>query len=112
MRGYYCLQPRVWRGERLRRESEARQLDPYAPSSPDYGKRMRETGRELAPGMTLISLGEPIKTVAGSPQPVAVGQPEAPAVPLPEPAAPAPVPAVRSKAPAAPARRSAFTRDP
>lgn len=60
MRGFYSFQPRVWRGKRLRRESDHRQPDPYAPSSPGYQERAKETVRALGPGMTLVNLGHPI----------------------------------------------------
>jgi hypothetical protein len=98
MSGFYSIQPRIWRGEKLHRASETSQPDPYAPSSPDYGKRTRETATQLAPGMTLVSLGEPIKRLAGAPQPVTMSKPAAPAVSRPEPVAPVPEPVVSRKA--------------
>jgi hypothetical protein len=97
MSSFYSLQPRIWRGDRLR-TSERSQPDPYAPSSADYGKRTRETATKIAPGMTVITIGEPIKAVAGAPQPVAISKPAAPAAPPPKPVAPVPSPVPSRKA--------------
>ena len=35
--------------------------DPYAPSSPAYAERHRETVREIAPGLTRVDIGEPVQ---------------------------------------------------
>jgi hypothetical protein len=100
MSGFHCIQPRVWRGERLRRAAAESSLpDPYAPSSASYRQRTKETETVLAPGMTRVDLGEPLKRLAGESQPVPVGGlPDPPADPAPVPAAaPAVSPAVPSR---------------
>lgn len=97
MRGYYSVQPRFRSGPRLS-FGGGHYPDPYGPTSPDYGKRTRETATQIAPGMTIINIGEPIKAVAGSPQPVPIGPPPAPVAPPPEPVTPPPAPAPSRKA--------------
>lgn len=58
--------------------------DLYAPSSPGYRERARETVREIIPGMTLVTLGHPIDA---PPAPSFPSRPaSAPSVPPEEPA--------------------------
>lgn len=70
MTGFYSLpQPRVWKGERLRRE-DGGAVDPYRPSAPDHAQRNRLTETEIAPGMIRIDLGEPVPRQSQEPQPM------------------------------------------
>ena len=95
MRGFYSLQPRIWRGEALHRANAPSQPDPYSRASPGYRERARETVTQIGLGMSRVDLGEPLKRLSCEPQaipicseaePVAEPQ-DAPPVPA-EPVAP------------------------
>jgi hypothetical protein len=74
--GYHCLPaPRIWRGERLRRDTEGPQTDPYGPDRPAYRERTRETATDIGNGLTRMDIGEPLARAHGSPQPVSLGSP-------------------------------------
>ena len=90
MRGFYSLQPRIWRGEALNRAREAPQPDPYSSAAPGHRGRARETVTQIGLGMTRVDLGEPLKRLQDEPQAVPVcSEPE----PLEEPQEASPAPA-------------------
>lgn len=78
MRGFYSLSPRVFRGDKLRRALRADAPDLYAPGTPDYRQRGRETVTELAGGMLRIDIGEPVSRLSCEAQPVTCYEPEEP----------------------------------
>ena len=63
-----------WQG-RLGRRDDRPTPDLYAPSTPDYRERTRETSVKLANGLTLVSMGEPVTRLAGECQPVTADLP-------------------------------------
>lgn len=94
MDGFYCLpSPRVRRGRRFA-GADGGGVDLYAPGTPEFRKRTRETRTEIAPGMIRVDLGEPIPRQTHEPRPVTVEAPEepeaAPTAPNQPPPAPAP----------------------
>lgn len=92
MRGFYSIRPRAWPGRRIKPNHSA--PDAYAPGSVDYAERHRQTSTLMPSGLTRIDLGEPVKRVAGHPQPVTIGAPSAPLpAPKPDPVSLPPCPA-------------------
>lgn len=59
--------------------------DLYAPGTPDYRRRNRETSALVGSGLLRIDLGDPLPRLSCEPQPVTSEAPEDPAPALPEP---------------------------
>lgn len=78
MRGFYGLSPRIWRGDKLRRERQPEAPDLYSPGTPDFRQRGRETVTSLPGGMLRIDLGEPVSRLSCEAQPVTCHEPEEP----------------------------------
>lgn len=89
--------PRVWRGKWAKQDG-GEAVDLYAPGTPDFARRTRETHTELAPGTVRIDLGAPLPRLAHEPQPVTFDAPaeaeDPPSVPANPPSAPAPAPSL------------------
>ena len=86
MTGFHCLSPRVFRGDRRERKA-VDGPDLYAPGTPDYRRRNRETSALVGSGLLRIDLGDPLPRLPCIPQPVTASAPEDP-----EPAPPEPMP--------------------
>lgn len=63
--------------------------DLYAPGTPDYRRRNRETSALVGSGLLRIDLGDPLPRLPCEPQPVTTSAPEDPEPAPPEPLAPA-----------------------
>ncbi len=72
-------------------------LDLYAPGTPDYRRRNRETSAVVGSGLLRIDLGDPLPRLPCEPQPVTISAPEDPEPVLPEPSAQAVSPHTASR---------------
>lgn len=102
----YSARERRWYGKR----AVARSLpaDGYAPGSPGYAVRHRETQTVLGNGLVRVDLGEPVPRLPGEAPAVPVSTPTAAPSPAPPPAEPEPAPPVPAAHRAPPKERKLY----